>query len=43
LLTLELLAAASGKTGVSISNVAARNAKLEAIKLDGVQAEVVIQ
>jgi len=43
LLTLEMQGVAPGKAAVKIVNTDARNAKLESIKLDGLEAEAVIR
>lgn len=43
LLTLEFQAAATGKTSVSVANVAARNSKLETVPLGAVEAEVAVK
>jgi len=43
LLTLEFQAGGTGRTIVRLTNVAARNAKLESIALEGAQAEVTIK
>lgn len=43
LLTLEFQAGGAGNTVVKVSNVAARNAKLQPIPLEGAQAEITVK